>query len=217
MGMDIYGIKPLKLIADAVEPVRPQEEAPKEEWDVYLKARDEFNSNVMPGRYFRANLWSWRPIQAMCSVINATLNLKFDMSDWGNNSGAGLETQEDCNTLATGLDEVISGFEADGIGKVYLDVSSFVGGKGMYVKLKGVDNTALATGISEFLSDEEIEGKYKDAIKHFRGQGLYPKTPYVIEDPNDEYVLIEPAHSIYVPHIREFVRFLRNCGGFEIW
>jgi hypothetical protein len=101
-------------------------------------------------------------------------------------------------------------FEAQGIGKVYLE-------GGMYCKIKGVDNTALGIGGSEFVSEEERNGKYKKAIHYLKSQGVYGTKPYLIEDPKDEYVLIEPAHSVYLSHIREFVRFLRNCGGFEIW
>ena len=85
---------------------------------------------------------------------------------------------------------------------------------GKYVKYKGVDNTALATAIVEFLTETDME-KYKDGIRFLKKQGKYVKTPYLIEDPKDEYVLIEPTHIIYVSHIREYARFLRNCGGFE--
>ena len=222
MGMDIYGIKPFKLTADRIEPLRPQDEAPQEEWNVYLKARDEYRKEADPGRYFRASLWAWRPIQVLCAVVNAGLTVKLpSMEKWGQNSGAGLSTQQQCNKLANGLDLVIGQFEQDGVGKIYLDVSGFdvdpkIKTKGMYIKYKGVDGTSLATESTEFLTDDDLE-KYKEGIKFIQKQGLCVRTPYLIEDPEDEYVLIEPAHSIYIPHIREFVRFLRNCGGFEIW
>ena len=132
------------------------------------------------------------------------------MHNWDNNSGAGLDTQEECTKLADSIEDEMKSFEAQGIGKVYLD-------GGMHQKIKGVDNTALATEGSEFVTKEERNGKYKKAIHYLKSQGVYATKPYLIEDPEDEYVLIEPSHSVYLSHIREFVRFLRNCGGFEIW
>lgn len=217
MGMDIYGIKPLKLIADRVEPVEPEDQASEEEWDVFIKARDNYETDVYPGRYFRANLWTWRPIHLLCVMVNQGLTVKLNVTEnWGSNSGAGLKTQHECNRLAKGLDIVINQFAQNGTGKVSLDVSGISGEDGMYVKYKGTDGTPLATESVEFLTkDDKI--KYKDGIKFIQQQGICVKTPYVIEDSKDEYVLIEPAHSVYLSHIREFVRFLRNCGGFEIW
>ena len=211
MGLDIYGIKPFKLIAYSIEPTRPLDEASDEDWGVYLKARDIYREEVDPGCYFRANVWAWRPIHAMCLIINKDLTVKLPITDgWGNNEGAGLETQAECDRLADGLENATKDFEIQGIGKVYLD-------GGMYCKIKGVDNTALGTGGSEFVTKEEKNGKYKKAILYLKSQGVYATKPYLIEDPKDEYVLIEPSHSVYLSHIREFVRFLRNCGGFEIW
>ena len=210
MGMDIYGIKPFKLIADSIEPTRPLDEASDEDWGIYLKARDIYREEVEPGQYFRANVWSWRPMHAMCLVVNSACDLKLNMHNWDNNSGAGLDTQEECTKLADSIEDEMKSFEAQGIGKVYLD-------GGMHQKIKGVDNTALATEGSEFVTKEERNGKYKKAIHYLKSQGVYATKPYLIEDPEDEYVLIEPSHSVYLSHIREFVRFLRNCGGFEIW
>ena len=210
MGMDIYGIKPIKLIADSVEPIRPSDEANDKEWSIYLKAQDKYREEVEPGQYFRANVWAWRPIHAMCVVVNSAWDLKLNMHNWENNSGAGLDTQEECTKLADGIEDEMKIFEAQGIGKVYLD-------GGMYCKIKGVDSTALGIGDSEFVTKEEEVGKYKEAIQYLKSQGVYATKPYLIEDSKDEYVLIEPAYSVYLSHIRDFVRFLRNCGGFEIW
>ena len=217
MGMDIYGIKPFKLIADVEQPKQPLNEASDKEWSVFIKARDYYDTNVSPGRYFRANLWSWRPIEMLCYILNDNFKLKLNMKGWGENSGKGLKSQKKCDLLASQIEKRAKEFEEEGISKVYLDVSGIEGTKGMYVKHKGVDGTPLALGSTSFVTDEEMEGKYKDGIKFIQDQGLYVRHPYIIEDLKDEYVLIEPAHSIYMPHIREFVRFLRNCGGFEIW
>ena len=216
MGVTIHGIKPFKLIADGKELVQPSEKEDKKEQDVYLKAKNNDKAKELPGQYFNATFFQWRPIHILCGVVNEGLTIKLpSMQKWGDNNGAGFKSQGQCDILAEGLDLIIDKFEKWGSGKIYLDVSGFVDG-GMYIKYKGVDKTALAIKSAEFLTEEDME-KYKDGIKFIQKQGICVRTPYVIEDPKDEYVLIEPAHSVYLPHIREFVRFLRNCGGFEIW
>ena len=221
MGMDIYGIKPLKLIADAVEPSRPQNED-EEGMVKYFEARDKYDKEVMPGRYFRANLWSWRPIQVMCTLVNQTASLNLKMDGWGENSGKGLRSQKECSKLADSLEIIVDKFSADKVGKIYLDVSGFTeDNQGMYVKYKALDNTSYGReDVSEFLTEEDYE-RYAKGIKFLQSQGVYVKQPYLIEhndyEQKDPYILIEPAHSVYVQQIREFIVFLRNCGGFEIW
>ena len=49
------------------------------------------------GKYFRANVWSWRPIHAICDQF-------CDTKHWEYNDGAGLGTQAECDRLADNLD-----------------------------------------------------------------------------------------------------------------
>lgn len=53
------------------------------------------------GEYFRANIWSWRPIHALCETV-----LKRKLSGWEFNQGEGFETQEECTTLADALEPI---------------------------------------------------------------------------------------------------------------
>src|SRR4051812_45074191 len=62
------------------------------------------------GRYFRANVWSWRPIHQLCEIV-----LKRDFPSWAFNDGDGLETQEECNQLADGLERYLAQFPAEEI------------------------------------------------------------------------------------------------------
>lgn len=64
--------------------------------DVYGK-----NPTTKEGEYFRANIWSWRPIHALCETV-----LKRKLPGWEFNEGAGFETQEECSTLADGLEPI---------------------------------------------------------------------------------------------------------------
>ena len=67
--------------------------------DVYSK--DE-------NHYFRANVWSWRPIHMLCEEANQCDELGFDMGGWDCNSGCGLETAEDCVRLAGSLRKLLT-------------------------------------------------------------------------------------------------------------
>ena len=50
------------------------------------------------GEYFRANVWSWRPIHALCETV---MHKRYP--EWALNSGAGLKTQAKCAVLADRL------------------------------------------------------------------------------------------------------------------
>jgi hypothetical protein len=56
------------------------------------------------GNYFRANVWSWRPILSLCEEVNKENNLGLLFDGWEYNDGEGLDNQEDCNKLANALE-----------------------------------------------------------------------------------------------------------------
>lgn len=56
------------------------------------------------GNYFRASIWSWRPILIEITRLNKEKNLGLDLSHWGSNDSDGLHTQEECNKLATAIE-----------------------------------------------------------------------------------------------------------------
>ena len=58
------------------------------------------------GAYFRANIWGWHAILFHCQEAG------FDVPpDWGENVGAGLESQEQCDALA----ELLQGYVEDSL------------------------------------------------------------------------------------------------------
>ncbi len=60
------------------------------------------------GNYFRASVWSWRPIHALCDDLNAKHGLGLDLSHWGYNDGAGLRSAKQCEVLALALENEIT-------------------------------------------------------------------------------------------------------------
>jgi len=62
------------------------------------------------GKYFRANIWSWRPIHQLCEIV-----LKRELPGWAFNDGEGFETQYECNILADGLEAYLRNFPKESI------------------------------------------------------------------------------------------------------
>jgi hypothetical protein len=121
--------------------------------DIYGKAPKN-----QSGKYFRANVWSWRPIHNLCRTV-----LGQDLIGWGYNDGDGLHSQKECDALADKL-------------KVYIQ------------SLPGEEI------ILESLTRVDESGKFLRG--HSGGKSAY----FTNKD-----------------HVREFIVFLYNCGGFEIY
>lgn len=188
MGMDIYGRNPqLKGPMPEIDWATCNDEERKE----YFQLMEEFEKDN-PGRYFRANLWSWRPIQMLIQHVNQFYNLGIDTSEYGTNSGAGLETQEECDKLADALEYILQSDEnmEDEGDRVYLHL-------GMWVS---EDGSFLNNEVSEVLNSE-----------YEMGTIMY--TPVV----TNKGEIVRPAWSTSKDHLEKFINFLRYCGGFEIW
>lgn len=57
------------------------------------------------GEYFRASVWAWRPTHILCETV-----AKREFPDWAYNDGAGLDTQPECDELATQLENYLKSF-----------------------------------------------------------------------------------------------------------
>jgi hypothetical protein len=109
MGMDVFGISPV-IKRGSSKPEWPGFTATEDEKETYFEATQQYEDDN-PGVYFRANVWSWRPILDRIYQANDRFNLQIDKETldlMGSNDGAGLDTQEDCNALADALETVLS-------------------------------------------------------------------------------------------------------------
>lgn len=131
--------------------------------DVYGKA-----PKSQAGEYFRANIWSWRPIH---ELIEQTKVLPPKMvEDMGFNDGAGPE-EEGALLLAAALETLVHGMDDE----------------------------------NEFVLSSEIDGPVAAMLSQFKEQGIE---------------IISPRGAVYsatVDHVREFIEFCRESGGFEVW
>ena len=164
------------------------EDASSEEREEYFESLENWeNSN--PGAYFRSNWWGWRPIHTIADLVIAKKSLPFNTDYWGSNDGMGLENQEQCNILADNIEEYLS------LDKNLSDV--------FYLCLG-----AWCTSEGRFVS-----GQTEDSLNEQYPIGTVLYSTVVHSDGS----IVQPAHSCSVSHIKNFIKFLRNCGGFEIW
>jgi len=189
MGVDIYGISP-KLNSE--EPVRIDHmTATEEQRDAYYVAMENFQEEN-PGYYFRANWWSWRPIHLIADLAIKVADLPLSTKGWGSNDGDGLKTQLDCDLLADAMDMFIilnKKEMSEDNDRIYICMGAWV----------RQDGTFINADLEEQLSEE-----------HPLGTVMYSG---VVDSTG---TLAFSAHSVSLDYIKEFITFLRNCGGFEI-
>lgn len=193
--MDIYGLKP---ILRSKEPKIEWITATEQERHAYIADKDKFEEEN-PGFYFRANIWSWRPIAEIILAVNELYHLNFDeqfIKEIHYNSGAGLKTQEECNRLADFMETYIEANFSDWK-TIGLNVDWFskkvVGPKGAIhlQTIKGEEEVKVSVFASDkvFIEDGELE---MDGFMYY------------------------VSHTCSMEHLRDFLKFLRECGGFEI-
>jgi len=146
MGFDLHGVKP-KITGEA--PVRIDfDKSSNDEIDAYFDDLKNFES-INPGVYFRANVWSWRPLwNYVCGVCSSILSEEdIDGGDWN----AGYVIDEDkCESMLLLLNAELS---------------------------------------------NKLTHRYRDA--------------YMDENKNSSY-------PFYIEKVEDFVKFLKECGGFSI-
>ena len=189
MGVDISGINP--IIRSPKHDYPNWNEMTQAEKDAWFEMDEKWH-NENPGDYFRSNWWGWRPILMLVDFANEDRELGIDMEYWGSNDGAGLDNQEDCNKLADALEESITTQTEleDEVDTIYLNL-------GMWTSMEG-----------KFLG-EEINEQLNEQYPY--GTILYGGV--VMDDGS----IAQPSHSAPLRHVKNFISFLKECGGFEIW
>jgi len=191
MGVDITGLNP---VINSERPAHIDHsvasEAEKESyWEAWGKYRAE-----NPGEYFCSNWWGWRPIHAICDVVQQKYKLRINTSRWGENSGGGLRNPEMCNKLADCIEDYINSElsqhlkEDDDI--IYLNLGCWVTTDGRFVGKE---------------TEDILNEKYPF--------GTVLHASVVMEDG----LIMQTSHSTSYGRIKEWITFLRNCGGFEIY
>jgi hypothetical protein len=120
------------------------------------------------GKYFRANVWSWRPIHLLIIELCADLLDEETLRLMAYNDGAGPTDQATCTEMANRFERWLE----------------------HHVEGHEVDLGCRVTQEGHFVSDEELEA-----------------------NPGLETV---SAHGVADEHLKQWVEFLRHCGGFKV-
>ena len=147
------------------------------------------------GDYFCSNWWGWRPILALSEAAMLTKGLQYDTSYWGSNDGKGLKNQSECNKLADALELLISNnyneYLTEDEDRIYICMGMWCeAGTGRFIPSTATQSL-----------DEQYE----------YGDILYG--PVVAADGT----MVESSYSTSLGRLKEWITFLRNCGGFKIW
>jgi hypothetical protein len=147
------------------------------------------------GDYFCSNWWGWRPIVAISEAAMMSSKLDYDTSYWGSNDGKGLRTQKQCDKLADAIELLISNnyneYLAEDDDRIYIVMGSW-----------------CEAGTGKFIGSER-EHVLNQQFEY--GDILY--APVVAEDGT----MVESSYSTSLGRLKEWITFLRNCGGFKIW
>ncbi len=116
------------------------------------------------------------------------------MSSWGFNFGKGLRTQKQCDRLADALelmfnDDFYKEFMADDSSVIYLATGSWI-----------------VTGTLASFEDEEAD------LNEQYEFGTILWAPVLTK----KGVLVETTYSCSLEHLKNWINFLRACGGFKI-
>jgi hypothetical protein len=147
------------------------------------------------GDYFSSNWWGWRPILAISEAAMLSSKLDYDTSYWGSNDGKGLRTQKQCDKLADAIELLISNkyneYLAEDDDRIYIVMGSW-----------------CEAGTGKFIGSER-EQVLNQQFEY--GDILYG--PVVAENGT----MVESSHGTSLGRLKEWITFLRNCGGFKIW
>ena len=121
------------------------------------------------GKYFRANVWSWRPIHALCFELCGDLLDEKILAGMAYNGGAGPQSAKTCRQMADRFDKWL---------------------------------------------EHNTEGHSVDLGMHVTADGRLITPEMRAADPN---IKTRSAYRVTDDHLKEWVAFLRDCGGFEVW
>ena len=200
MGMDVYGVNPT-IRVNTKKPERPQDFDKGASDDVIKKyfAEEQEYEDKNPGVYFRNNCWWWRPLA----------NFIIEKCDWltqeqqarlHDNSGFEF-SQHEAGTIADTLQKMVdagTAAEREELNKRERAVAE-EWNKGIYAQQSEVEKEA----IKETGNAKLVPYDYPDHFKK-KWDDLQEQTDRKAHYPFKE------------ANVKEFICFLRECGGFQV-
>ena len=199
MGMDVYGVNPT-LRVGTKKPERPKDfdKASREVIDKYFKEETEFEDKN-PGIYFRNNCWWWRPLA----------NFIIEKCDWltteqkerlHDNSGFEFSEHE-ATTIADTLQKKVD----DGTAQAREEENK------KERKVAEEWNAGLQKQQDALGEEAKKETGNKNIVPRD-----YPKHIYKKWDDLQKQQDWKASYPFAERNVKEFIRFLRECGGFQV-
>ena len=200
MGMDVYGVNPTVRVGTKrpEPPDNLHKDAPRSVVDKYFKQVQEFEDKN-PGVYFRNNCWWWRPLA----------NFIIEKCDWltqeqqarlHDNSGFEF-SQHEAGTIADTLQKKVdagTAAEREEVNKREMKIAE-EWNKGINAQQEELEKEVkMTTGDDKLVPydyPEHFKKKWDDLQKQIDNKASYP--------------FVEA-------NVKEFICFLRECGGFKV-
>ena len=200
MGMDVYGLCPT-IRVDTKKPERPgnlHEGASRAVIDEYFKQSQEFEDKN-PGVYFRNNCWWWRPlaffISEKCDWL--TTEQKEHLQD---NSGFEFSHHE-AETIADTLQKMVD--------------------NGTAAEREEVNKREMAVAEEWNKGINAQQGELEKEVKKETGNAKlvpydYPEPFHKRWDDLQKQIDNKAHYPFVVKNVQRFIKFLRECGGFQV-
>ena len=200
MGMDVYGVNPTVRVGSK-KPERPEnlhKDAPRNVVDKYFKQVQEFEDEN-PGVYFRNNCWWWRPLA----------NFIIEKCDWltqeqkerlHDNSGFEF-SQDEALTIADTLQKQVD----DGTANAREEVNR------REMKVAEEWNKGLQKQQDALGEEAKKETGNKNIVPRD-----YPAHIYKRWDDLQKQQDWKSSYPFKEANVKEFICFLRECGGFQV-
>ena len=138
------------------------------------------------GKYFRNNVWWWRPLWDYCCTVDTDLADKVPLGY--SNDGDGLGTCEDCEELASKLQKSIDSGYAD-----------------FYISQRNLQLECQPLEICDLCSGSGLRNFEGNDIRCNGCEGKGKKKS------------VDSWYNLDIQNIKNFIEFLNNCGGFQIF
>jgi len=206
MGFDLYGLNPKENVEPPVLLEKFKDNDGWNDWskmnqtdkDEYFKLDDEDKLNN-PGRYFRANVWWWRPLWSF--VIGACSNILTDKDiEYGSCNDGHKISKTKSIRIAVRLKKL----DKMGIIKIYEDdIKPGIKKAEEHNKKLEIKMAVLREEVRMNVGDNVPPGKYPEPFKT-KWRNLCSKKDWTSEYP------------FSADFVMEFAKFCEQSGGFKI-
>jgi len=198
MGFDLYGIKPI-IKAGSTKPAEIDfDKSTEKERTLYFEQQAKYeNANV--GIYFRNNVWWWRPLADLVVKLCKLLDEK-QKEHLHDNSGYEYD-EATAKYIADTLEAFVKSPVAKRTEKEHKKAmkKAEVHNKKVQVKLEALRKDAIAQTGNKNIAPRDYPKELNDKWEH-----IYSLTDHI------------ESYPFSLKNVKEFIAFLRECGGFRV-